>query len=157
MNEDSGIYFQASLFRCECCLYETEIYYNEENLTGGVDNLCACNRVGHYKFSPIYISRDDLDDIVLHGQFASLPEDKNFCTQCLGKPLVSWQEIVPMCIKCKKESMHFVNNVEGKNISLYAEWCRDWARPSHPDMIFIDEKGSQIFVINGLLSGISAT
>ncbi len=108
MARDSTIYFQASLFRCEFCSYETEIYYNEEYLKEGVDDLCACNRAGHYKFSPILINRDDLDDIVLPGQFACLPEDKNFCTACLGKALVSWKDVVPLCIKYGKTSMTFI-------------------------------------------------
>ncbi len=151
------IYFKAALFRCKCCNYETEIYFNAEYLVEGCDDLCECNRKGHYKFSSIYISRDDLDGIVLHGQFASLPDDKNKCLSCLGVSQVSWKEVVTVCIKCEASAMYFAKDVVGKNIHQYGDWCRDWVKPAHPCLIFKDEDGSEIIALNGLLSNISSS
>lgn len=159
INSERKIYCQAALFRCSCCNYQAEIYYNEEFLTNSNDDepCDCCNKAGHYKFSAILIHRDDLDDIVLHGQFASLAEDKNKCIACLNVTHVSWKEIVPLCIQCKEDTMQYVHDVEGKNIQLYAEHCREWAKPSHPNLMFTDSSGSELLFLNGMFSKFSAS
>ena len=158
MPEHQNVYCQAALFCCNCCNYETEIYYNEEFLEDSEECLCDnCRQKRHYKFPRILINRDDLDDIVLHPQFASLPDDKNKCSSCSGIEKIRWKEVVVKCIKCNKDAMHFVRDVKGKNIKLYEEWCKDWAKPTHPDLMFKDERGHSYFYLNGMISELSAS
>lgn len=158
MPENQNTYCQAALFRCNCCNYEAEIYFNDEFLKESEEGLCEnCGKEGHYKFDSILINRDDLDGIVLHPQFASLPDDKNKCSSCSGIEKISWKEVVVKCIKCSKDAMYFDSDTEGKNIKLYKEWCIDWAKPAHPDMMFTDERGHVIYYVNGMLSRISAS
>lgn len=158
MPENQNIYCQAALFCCDCCNYKTEIYYNEEFLRVSEDGLCdKCGIEEHFKFDPILINRDDLEGIVLHPQFASLTDDKNKCSSCSGIEKISWKEVVVKCIKCNKDSMHFVCDVKGKNIKLYEEWCKDWAKPAHPDLMFKDERRHSYFYLNGMFSRVSGS
>ena len=57
---------------------------------------------------------------------------------------------------CHKDTMHYVRDVEGKNMKLFEENCKNWAKPSHPDIRYIDKKGISWQHLNGILAGISA-
>ena len=157
MSENKNIYCEAALFRCNCCNYETEIYYDEEFLKESTECLCDnCGHEGHYKFDIVAIYRDDIDGSILHGQCAELPKDKNKCNSCSGILKISWKELVVTCMKCDKVTMHYVRDVEGKNMMLFEEQCKNRAKPAHPNIMYIDKKGISWQHLNGILAGISA-
>ena len=157
MHENKNIYCEAALFRCNCCNYETEIYYDEEFLKESEECLCdKCGHEGHHKFDIVVIYRDDIDGTISHPQCAELPDDKNKCKSCSGIEKISWKEVVVACMKYHKDSMHYVQDVEGKNMKLFEEQCKDWAKPAHPNIGYLDEKGISWQHLNGILAGISA-
>lgn len=161
-HEPIPFYCKAASFNCNCCGYATDIYSNSEWLTVTEEKICKkCKGAYNRHFEQGVIYRHDLNDaendISLHIQFTTLPDNKQDCGQCIKRNSIYWTESLIFCQYCNKNSMIFSVYTEGKNIADFKEWCRDSAKPAHPIMEWIDEHGHLIYVFSGWGDSFSAS
>ena len=156
---ENNPYCKAATFTCNCCKYSTTIYSAAEWLEITEYLFCdECKGGCERNCDTGIIYRDDIDEACpLHMQVANMPAGKHQCDKCIHSSQLHWTELIVHCHECNKESMVFTTYCVGKNTLAFYEQCVDEAKPQYPPLMWIDNEGSEIFVIGGTGAGFSAT
>ncbi len=164
MDLNKEIYSSVAVFKCTCCNYEEEIYSDIEWLKEVETKVCEKCKYGLNKhFDPGVIHREDIfGEVPLHPQCAALPAGCEFCDKCIGLEKIHWTRLLVHCPKCEKkydgstDTMKFSHFVKGKHYYLFRRQCEEGAKLSFPCMVYTNEKGHEIWHVNGVLSNVCA-